>query len=331
MPGPWWRHRHPVACWLVRARYAGMPMKSPLHHPATILAALGLVSGTLGSYRPRRQLRRSPRGRHLHGVRRHLVRPGDRLRGMAVGRSSLPAAALAVAGTWLAWEAAVNIGLHIDQRWLVGRPSPDRPRATSPGCRRRHRRPAHLGGGRGDDARAPPRRQASASSSRPARCSACSCRRPTNTTTRPSCCCRGRRRSRPPSGEPGRRLGAGSMLSRASGELSGLPCGCDSPAACYVARMSAREEASRHPDLRTRLQHEVADRGRARGRLPGRDRLRHLQPARGRGLVKAAAEGLPTQAIDHKGYGSREGFEAELDQALRAPASSSSPAPASCA
>jgi phosphoribosylglycinamide formyltransferase-1 len=36
------------------------------------------------------------------------------------------------------------------------------------------------------------------------------------------------------------------------------------------------------------------------------------------GLFKAAAEGVRTQAIDHKGYGSREGFEADLDRALRA-------------
>ncbi len=35
------------------------------------------------------------------------------------------------------------------------------------------------------------------------------------------------------------------------------------------------------------------------------------------GLFKAAGEGLPTCAIDHKGFGSREGFEAELDAALR--------------
>jgi len=36
------------------------------------------------------------------------------------------------------------------------------------------------------------------------------------------------------------------------------------------------------------------------------------------GLFKAAAEGLPTRAIDHKSFGAREGFEAELDAALRA-------------
>lgn len=34
------------------------------------------------------------------------------------------------------------------------------------------------------------------------------------------------------------------------------------------------------------------------------------------GLRKAAAEGLPTRAIDHKSFASREGFEAELHKAL---------------
>jgi phosphoribosylglycinamide formyltransferase-1 len=35
------------------------------------------------------------------------------------------------------------------------------------------------------------------------------------------------------------------------------------------------------------------------------------------GLFKAAAEGVPTRALDHTQYGTREGFEAELDAALR--------------
>ncbi|MFA6140721.1 MAG: phosphoribosylglycinamide formyltransferase [Hyphomicrobium sp.] len=36
------------------------------------------------------------------------------------------------------------------------------------------------------------------------------------------------------------------------------------------------------------------------------------------GLFKAAAEGIATRAIDHKGFGSRQAFEAELDAALHA-------------
>ena len=35
------------------------------------------------------------------------------------------------------------------------------------------------------------------------------------------------------------------------------------------------------------------------------------------GLFKAAGEGLATRAVDHKSFGSRAGFEAELDAALR--------------
>ena len=36
------------------------------------------------------------------------------------------------------------------------------------------------------------------------------------------------------------------------------------------------------------------------------------------GLFKAAGEGLATQVVDHQSFGSRAGFEAELDRALRA-------------
>jgi phosphoribosylglycinamide formyltransferase-1 len=36
------------------------------------------------------------------------------------------------------------------------------------------------------------------------------------------------------------------------------------------------------------------------------------------GLFKAAGEGLATRIVDHKSFGSRAGFEAELDRALRA-------------
>jgi phosphoribosylglycinamide formyltransferase 1 len=36
------------------------------------------------------------------------------------------------------------------------------------------------------------------------------------------------------------------------------------------------------------------------------------------GLFKAAGEGLATRVVDHKGFGSQAGFEAELEKALRA-------------
>ena len=40
---------------------------------------------------------------------------------MALGRSfAARRGRIAVAGTWIAWELAVNIGLQLDQRWLVG-------------------------------------------------------------------------------------------------------------------------------------------------------------------------------------------------------------------
>ena len=41
------------------------------------------------------------------------------------GDHSLSTAAIAVAATWIAWEAAVNVGLQLDQRWLVGTAVPD--------------------------------------------------------------------------------------------------------------------------------------------------------------------------------------------------------------
>ncbi len=50
MPRPSWRHRERASMSPVRATAVGVPMKSILHHPAAILAALGAVSGTLGSY-----------------------------------------------------------------------------------------------------------------------------------------------------------------------------------------------------------------------------------------------------------------------------------------
>ena len=41
------------------------------------------------------------------------------------GNHSLRAAAAAFAGTWIAWELAVNLGLRLDQNWLVGSAVPD--------------------------------------------------------------------------------------------------------------------------------------------------------------------------------------------------------------
>ena len=188
-------------CRLVSAPAIGIQMKSILHHPATILAALGAVSGTLGSYRPRRQLRRRSRTRSLHGLRRTVVRPGYRLRPVALGRS------------FVAHRGDRRRG-HVDrlgsrgQRRTAARPAVagrhGRARRSQELRHRvrggRHRCSADLGGCRCDDARSAPAFDARVSLSRPARCSDCCCRRPTNTTTPPSCCCPGRPRWRRRSG-----------------------------------------------------------------------------------------------------------------------------------
>ncbi len=96
-----------------------MPMKPLLHNPTTILAALGLVSGTAGSFGLGTNYGEAPE------VGVYMVFAGIWF-GLVIGYGvwrwagrSLPAAALAIAGTWLAWQAAVNIGLHMDQRWLA--------------------------------------------------------------------------------------------------------------------------------------------------------------------------------------------------------------------
>ena len=100
-------------------------MKSILHHPAAILAALGAVSGTLGSYGLGANVGDAPAlglCMVFAGLWFGLVigyglwRWGDR---------SLRTAGIAVAATWIAWEAAVNVGLQLDQRWLVGTAVPD--------------------------------------------------------------------------------------------------------------------------------------------------------------------------------------------------------------
>ena len=118
---------------LVSAPAVGIQMKSILHHPATILAALGAVSGTLGSYRPRRQLRRRPRARPLHGLRRTVVRPRDRLRPVALGRSFVAHRGdrrrghVDRLGSWRSTSGCSSTSAG----WSA-RPSPIASRATSP-------------------------------------------------------------------------------------------------------------------------------------------------------------------------------------------------------
>ena len=87
-----------------------------------------------------------------------MVRPGDGYGLWRWGDHSLRAAAIAVAATWVAWEVAVNVGLQLDQRWLVGTAVPDSLKSyvtgfaaggvgallTWAGLRRRRRRSAKL-------------------------------------------------------------------------------------------------------------------------------------------------------------------------------------------
>ena len=109
----------------VSALATGNTMKSILHHPATILAALGLVTGTLGSFDLGTNYAEAPN----LGV--YMVLAGVWF-GLVIGygvwrwgNRSLGAAAAAFAGTWIAWEMAVNLGLRLDQNWLVGSAVPD--------------------------------------------------------------------------------------------------------------------------------------------------------------------------------------------------------------
>jgi hypothetical protein len=109
----------------VSAFATGNTMKSILHHPAPILAALALVSGTLGSFDLGTNYAEAPN----LGV--YMVLAGVWF-GLVIGygvwrwgNRSLASAAVAFAGTWIAWEVAVNLGLRLDQNWLVGSAIPD--------------------------------------------------------------------------------------------------------------------------------------------------------------------------------------------------------------
>ena len=109
----------------VRAAAIGIQMKSILHHPATILAALGAVSGTLGSYGLGANFGDAPE------LGLYMVFAGLWF-GLVIGYGlwrwgdhSLRTGAIAVAATWIAWQAAVNVGLQLDQRWLVGTAVPE--------------------------------------------------------------------------------------------------------------------------------------------------------------------------------------------------------------
>ena len=93
-------------------------MNSILHHPALILASLGVVSGTLGTYMPGPGFGDAPHlGFYmlLSGVWFGLVV------GFGVwqwGNRSCVAAAAALAATWAGWQLAVNLAMQLNERWL---------------------------------------------------------------------------------------------------------------------------------------------------------------------------------------------------------------------
>ena len=97
------------------------------------------------------------------------------------------------------------------------------------------------------------------------------------------------------------------------------------PRVTYTGRLEHLEtrhgsQARRHPDLRPRLQHGGADRGRE-GSAPIRPRSRSLFPTsrRRRDCKRAAAAGIRTAVVDHRKFGKdREAFERALQDELQA-------------
>lgn len=93
-------------------------MRSNIRHPAVVLAALGAVSGWLGTFGLDVGYGEAP---HL-GL--HMMLTGLWF-GLVValgvwrwGNRSLAAAFVALAGTWTGWEVAVNLALQISENWL---------------------------------------------------------------------------------------------------------------------------------------------------------------------------------------------------------------------
>ena len=93
-------------------------MKSILNHPASILAALGAASGLLGTFALGFGIGEAPRP----GI--YMILAGlwfALVTGYGVltwGGRSWRAAAIAFAGTCIAWQAAVNLALQLDSNWL---------------------------------------------------------------------------------------------------------------------------------------------------------------------------------------------------------------------
>lgn len=96
-------------------RMAAMAFR--LHHPALILAALGAVSGMLGTTFLGASYGDAP------GPGAYMVLAGlwfGLVIGFAVwrwGEASSVTVVTAVLATWIGWEAAINVALQIDRPW----------------------------------------------------------------------------------------------------------------------------------------------------------------------------------------------------------------------
>ena len=292
-------------------------MKSILHHPATILAALGAVSGTLGSYGLGANYGDAPE------LGLYMVFAGLWF-GLVIGYGlwrwgdhSLSAAAIAVAATWIAWEAAVNVGLQLDQRWLVGTAVPDGLKSYVTGF-------AAGGVGAlltwvGAAATTPALRQASTPGLVVSTGALFGLLLPaTNQYDYPAILLLPWQAA--VAAAFGLSLAPGWSrldLSRATApewprrrvRLAGLrakPPGMTQTKKRLAILISGRGSnmmsllaAAREPDYPVEIACVISNRPEAQG------------------LFKASGEGLPTRAIDHKGFGSREGFEAALDAGPR--------------
>ena len=219
-------------------------MKSILHHPAAILAALGLVSGTLGSFDLGTNYAEAPD----LGV--YMVLAGVWF-GLVIGygvwrwgNRSLAAAAVAFAGTWIAWEAGGQPRPTTRPELARGQRRPRWPQELCDGICGRHRCAGDLGWRGRVHAGYCGRPRPSGLSSRRARCSACCCRRRASTTTRLSAGPAGRPPWRQRSASAGAAPGAASAFPAPAPEPTPAD-GCDPPGRVLRDRHEPDEEASR--------------------------------------------------------------------------------------
>jgi len=103
-----------------------------MRHPAVLLCPLALLSATLGTLVPGPGWGEAPR------LGLHLVLAGVWFGGVVAlgtwqwGQRSGWAAAVALIGTWVGWELAVNLALQMEDSWL--KPTPLPPALTLYAC-----------------------------------------------------------------------------------------------------------------------------------------------------------------------------------------------------